>query len=360
MSGQLYQYFGYLPNATDASTISGVFINDQDLGGNNITNIGTIQATNGVFDNLIVNNDASIAGCINGGAGIAANLCEGAIIGKKLEMPIDQLLNTTNLLNVTTINNSGPPTSVPIEGSIVWTKTDDRLWIYNGAAWQQLGSAPTWSQVLANGNSTGAFDAVISSGRRLLMTNASVHSDGSDLYLTMNNPGNVIANVGAASALESTGYMNSTRQSGACVQIRNGVDPVANIAASSNVPFPFTFTTYDFFPIGESSYIGTNRFILKPLTAYTASFCYSATDPNNHNNSVDLVVYINLRSGASDVILNRQTIYYPNNKSQSEGGCSCTFFTNSNALQELTFGINNTSNQVVRVIEFIGAVTKIN
>lgn len=173
MANGSFSHYGYLLDEVSSSEF--VVGSDIDMNNFSITNVNLLSATTGVFDNVIVNNDLSVTGCISGSAGLPANLCEGAIIGKALEMPIDQPLNTTNLLNVTTINASGPPTSAPVEGALCWTKSDNNLWVYDGTAWIEINVTaltPALSAVLAVGNTTGANNLVINQQLHLPLAEA--------------------------------------------------------------------------------------------------------------------------------------------------------------------------------------------
>lgn len=455
-----FTHYGFLIDPISSTALLMPFVTDLDMGGHSISNASLISG-----DQLVINNDATIGGCLSGPTNTPINLCEGAIIGKALEMPQNEIAISTNLFNFTTINDSGPPLSSPAAGSAAFTTTDKILWIYDGSTWEKVGSVtsvdlsvpseftlsgnpitssgtitiskatqisnlvyaspdgvggvPTFraltandlppssdplSVILSNGNTTSGSSIEVSNGDNVEFTGGQiVYKDGlkdtnsnvvlkvlpqsggqtsyfeimsentagptfkvngSNTNLDANyeakGTGNFNLYVNAGSSVKTTGYFSSAKQSGACVQIRFGTDAVQDIGSTTAANLVFTHTAYDFYPLGSTTFIGTNKFLLKPSTAYTASFSFRATDPLSHTNNVDLVLNLNLYDGSGTTVLTRDTIYYPNTKNQAEGNCSVTFFTNSSATQELTFNVNNTSNNTLRIVEWIGFVTKLN
>jgi len=156
------------------------------------------------------------------------------VVQAKLIMP-SEAVGTTNLLSVTRV--PGVPTSAGVTtGSLAVDTVGGDLYFFDGAAWVALGAAggtPTWSAVLATGNTSGANDAVMSASRSLTFE-GSVRIGGNNSSTVLGDAlsVNIGQNTGTL-ATESViiGNVNtSTQEQTVCIGYSNSTTAAASIA----------------------------------------------------------------------------------------------------------------------------------
>lgn len=127
-----------------------------------------------------------------------------------LEMPLTQATNTTRLLNITT-SDLGPPTSTALdgirEGSLYHDKLNSRMYMFSNGAWVIPSLTPTWAQVLATGNTSGATSPIISTGQALRFQTAGTIN-------TVSGTDDITVNLGAGKKFYSDKTLVSAQQNG--------------------------------------------------------------------------------------------------------------------------------------------------
>lgn len=93
MSGFLSK-FGFIDASTGSNSNSFVFSSDLDANGNDITNVGTIQATTGVFDNITVSGQSDLQGNIISSAGDVTINDDAVVTG---DLTVNGVLNYSSL-----------------------------------------------------------------------------------------------------------------------------------------------------------------------------------------------------------------------------------------------------------------------
>lgn len=93
MSGFLSK-FGFIDASTGSNSNSFVFSSDLDANGNDITNVGTIQATTGVFDNITVSGQSDLQGNIINSAGDVTINDDAVVTG---DLTVNGVLNYSSL-----------------------------------------------------------------------------------------------------------------------------------------------------------------------------------------------------------------------------------------------------------------------
>lgn len=139
--------------------------------GSNSTAVG-ISSTTGVYDNSVaIGNGATCSASNQIRLGRATETT--SIIGSLVMNPGTPTAST--LAGMLTLGNcAGTPTGISAAGSLVFDSTNNLFYGRDNVSWKtiQTGTAatPTWSSVLAAGNSSGANNPTINSGNNIIFT----------------------------------------------------------------------------------------------------------------------------------------------------------------------------------------------